>query len=563
MPITHRPIPTLPDCPLARRIAVNLRRSYPVGRQEFSRGFASQQMEFSVSTDDQFPVGEQARLVTTINATKPGDRIETPYVMVDAKTFVSHVTPENPGLYSVRTRYSSDGGSTWLRDPVPDAWVLVDPPQVDGMRLYSMIPSISGSIADWANDLERIKAMGFNTVHLLPLTMLDASQSPYSAHDLFSIDPSYVANGVSCDSLCQLEKFVEKARELQIALCFDLVLNHVGSNSLMVRQAPDWIVPDQDSPDGFRRARFWSDKGWLSWDDLVLINYEHPSERIRSDIYSYMTEYALFWGKYADYTNGFVRFDNLHSSDRNFILSVTKALHAEYPRLGIIAEYFTDEGTLLNNVPTWGLNLVLATPWNYHFVPELREYLKYIHRISEHVRYFMPITSHDSGSPTQEFGSVESTIPRYVAAALMGTGATGITQGVEWGEKERFNFIGKHPKVATPEKMQFADFLRRVNLILSQHTAFRGGDNCHFVDNGHHAVIAAFRRAKHSAHIGFLVACNFDITGEQILEVDLSAFLPGAGPFPCQDLLTGVTTTHPNSHVNLLLPPCAAQVLMF
>jgi len=59
----------------------------------------------------------------------------------------------------------------------------------------------------------------------------------------------------------------------------------------------------------------------------------------------------------------------------------------------------------------------------------------------------MPVTSHDSGTPAQEFGSVYSTIPRYVAAALLGTGATGVIQGVEFGNQEKINFMGRKPKM--------------------------------------------------------------------------------------------------------------------
>ena len=36
MPVTHRPIPTLPACPRPKPIAKDIRRSYPTGRQEFS-----------------------------------------------------------------------------------------------------------------------------------------------------------------------------------------------------------------------------------------------------------------------------------------------------------------------------------------------------------------------------------------------------------------------------------------------------------------------------------------------------------------------------------------------
>jgi hypothetical protein len=563
MAVTHRPIPVLPECPRARSIVNDIRRSYPTGRQEFCRAYSGSPFELTVSTGEQFPPNLQATLVTTLNANRGSEWIEVPFARIDDKTFTCKIVPQRPGLFSFWSRFSVDGGATWIHDPIPDAWVLVDPPQVDEMRLYTLIPSVSGTIADWSAELPKIKAMGFNTVHLLPLTTLDTSLSPYAARNLFDVDPSYLAKDTDRDGLAQLEEFIEKAKALEICLCFDLVLNHIGTDSNMVKRAPEWIMPDPTSPDGLRRARYWSDKGWLPWNDLVLIDYEHPSQKIRQDIWAYMTEYALFWAKYANETNGFVRFDNLHSSDKGFVDAVTLALHAEYPKVGIIAEYFTDAGTLLTTIPRWGLNLILATPWDNRFVPQLRDYLKYIHSVGEHVRFFMPITSHDSGSPAQEFGAIQSTIPRYVAAALLGTGATGITQGVEWGMKERINFIGKHPKLTQTGEPMFGDFLRKVNEILVAQPAFRRGENCLFVDNNHHAVIAAFRNDVRPGKGGFLVVCNFDILSEHAFETDLSQLLGTKGPIHCVDLLTGEEKNFTSARVCLVLGVCAAHVLMF
>ena len=79
------------------------------------------------------------------------------------------------GVLRVPAKASLDEGVNWVRDAVPVAWVMVDPPQVDGLRLYTLLPTASGSIGDWTADLERIKAMGFNAVHLLPITRLDVS----------------------------------------------------------------------------------------------------------------------------------------------------------------------------------------------------------------------------------------------------------------------------------------------------------------------------------------------------------------------------------------------------
>jgi len=563
MTIQHRRIPALPERSRVHPIAGKICRSYPVGRYNFSRACQGEALNLTITTEDPLPDNVEATLVTTLTSNGGNTWIEFPFVRADERTLMCRVMPEHPGLHFFRAEFSLDRGATWHRDTVPDAWILVDPPQVDGLRLYTMIPTVSGTVADWKADLKRILEMGFNAVHLLPVTTLDTSESPYAARDLFDIDPSYLMEMSRQDGLSQLEEYVEEARRLKIRLCFDLVLNHVGVNSTMARRAPDWIVPDHNQPDGFQRARYRYDQGWRTWNDLVLINYEHPSEAIRSEIWDYMTDYALFWAKYANDTGGFVRFDNLHSSDPDFVQALTVALQSEYPEVGLLAEYFTDDRTLLKTGSQWGLNLILATPWNYKFVPQLREYLKYIHSLSVHVRYFMPITSHDSGTPTQEFGTSDSTVPRYVAAALLGTGATGIPQGVEFGEKERINFIGRKPKMLYPAEPRFARFIGRVNAILADYPAFRRGGNCRFVDDGHPAIIAAFRRDAGTQALGFLVVCNFDTRSPQRIAVDLTPVLGTDEPIPCCELLSGETQIFPHPRLDLLLPPCTAQVLRF
>lgn len=563
MPSQHRRIPVLPERPCVHPVARQIYRSYPVGRQSISRACQGGILTLAITTKDPLANKVQASLMTTLNSKGADDWASVPFVRSDARTLTCSLTPAHPGLHSFRAEFSLDNGAIWLRDTVPDAWILIDPPQVDGLRIYTMIPTVSGTVADWKADLKRVSDLGFNAIHLLPVTALDKTQSPYAARDLFAIDPSYLMKGATQDGLSQLEDYVQEAKRLNIRLCFDLVLNHIGVDSTMARRAPDWIVPDQNQADGLKRAGYWCNQGWRIWNDLVLINYEHPSEAIRSEIRAYMTDYALFWAKYANDTGGFVRFDNLHSSDPDFVQAVTSAIHAEFPEVGLLAEYFSDETTLLRTGPQWGLNLVLATPWNCKFVPQLREYLNYIHRVSEQVRYFMPITSHDCGAPAQEFGSADSTVPRYVAAALLGTGATGIPQGVEFGEKERINFIGRQPKIQYAAEARFAKFIGQVNAILVQYPAFRRGANCQFVDDGHPAIIAAFRQEAGTQAFGFLVVCNFDTHDSQRIAVDLSALLQSDGPFSCSELLSGETRVLAHARFELNLQPCAAQVLKF
>ena len=563
MPFHHLPIPRLPERPCIHPISSHIERSYPVGRQNFSRAWQGKPMVLTISSEIPFNPSVLIELVTTLNVNNGAKWNSIPFQRVDDFSYECSIVPEHPGLRSFQAKFSVDGGATWASDTVPDAWVLVDPPQVDALRLYVLIPNVSGTIEDWTLDLDRIQGMGFNAIHLLPITKMDASRSPYAAKDLFALDPAYLSAKSRQEGLNQLGGYIDRAKELKIRLCFDLVLNHVGVESEMARIAPDWIVPDQDEPDRLKRAYYWSNQGWQKWRDLVLINYEHPSEAIRSEIWDYMTAYALFWAQFAHETGGFVRFDNLHSSDRDFVQAVSSKLHKQYPGLAILAEYFTDERTLLHSVPDWGLNLILATPWNEKFVPELRDYLKYLHRVSTHVRYLMPITSHDSGSPAQEFGRMESTVPRYVAAALLGTGATGMPFGVEFGESERVDFIGQKPKFDWNRAPQYAALITKVNQVLAEQAAFRCGDNCLFVDNDHHAVIGAFRMDPVDSRKGFLIVCNFDISDSQGLSVDLAPLLNSSFPLTAVDLLTGQRRSFPQAKAELYLPPCSALVLAF
>lgn len=557
-------IPALPSRPLVHSIGGTIHRSYPVGRLEYSRVTREDYFKISLTIDMDAPfrTNIMVNLATTLNSPGGKEWSSVPFVWADSRTLICQLKAPYCGLFSFRAEFSLDDGNSWMRDMVEDAWILVDPPQVDGLCMYTLLPNISGTIKEWITDLKRIKAMGFNAIHLLPLTTLDISQSPYSAKDLFSIDPSYLSSNGE-DSLEQLAEFVEAAKEEGIKLCFDLVLNHVGVNSYIAKQAPDWIIPDPSQSDGLQRAKYLSDQGWCFWEDLVLINYNHPSEAIRAEIWEYMTAYMLFWAKYADYTGGFVRFDNLHSSNPAFIKFLTQRLNSEFPCLAILAEYFADEKTLIRTGLDWRLNLTLATPWDYKFVPKLREYLKYTHRLSEFVRFFMPVTSHDSGTPAQEFCSVDATVPRYVTAALMGTGATGIVQGVEYGVEKKIEFIGHRQKMQFPDVARFGEFFRRVNGILSDYKVFRQPGNLHFEDVGHDAIIAAFRNETEGGTTGFLVACNFDIMSAQKITIDLTSYIGTHRDFQCLELISGEMIHFNSSVVNLVLPPCSAQVIHF
>jgi hypothetical protein len=426
------------------------------------------------------------------------------------------------------------------------------------VRFYTLIPSASGTISDWRRRLADVAAMGFDTLHLLPITPMGASQSPYAAARLFDVDERFRDPRQSSSALDQLDAFVEECRRAGLRLCFDLVLNHIASDSEMVNACPDWIVPDDGERDGFKRAGCWHMQRWIRWEDLVVINYDHPNTFVRRDIWDYMKQYALFWANYAAFTGGMVRFDNLHSSHGPFVADLSKTVRGQFPDLPILGEYFTDEMTLEQTVPNWGINLLLANSWERPFGPELRRYIQYLHNVGHRLRHLCALTTHDTGVPAQLFGSSRSVIPRYAICALYTTGQTGLVQGVEDGVQERIPFIGPPKKLDLAGGTDFRPLIARINALLAEHALFRQTGNLTFIDSGHAAILAAYRRSAETDG-GFLLLSNLDIYHTQHVSVNMPAY---GIPHPCTlaDRLGDETVTVQGPDYQFSLEPCGVKV---
>jgi hypothetical protein len=562
MTLQRLPIPHLPTHTLPTGEAGIVQRSFPFGKKNFFRLFRDQPLDLTITLNTHNAHPPQVVLHTDIGETGPGDWRDIPFTSTDERTFqLTHTIPRC-GLYRFRIKYSFDGGDQWCWDRVPHSYVMVDPPSLRTVRLYTLIPSASGTISDWKRLLPDIATMGFDALHLLPVSQMGFSDSPYAASNLFDVDARYRDLSDPRSTLDQFEDFVETCRRHGLRLCLDLVLNHVSADSQIVQSRPDWIVPDDSEPDGFKRAGCWHMQNWIRWEDLVPLQYDHPSTFVRRDVADYMKQYAAFWSNYAAYTGGMVRFDNLHSSNTDFVADLSADLRQKFPDLGIFGEYFTDELTLEKTVPEWGINLLLANSWEYPFGPQLRHYIHYLHTVSSRLRHLCAITTHDTGVPTQLFGSESSALPRYAICALYTLGQTGLVQGVEAGVQERIPFIGKASKLDLTPKPEYQAFFARINALLALHDVFKQSGNLVFVDNGHEAVLAAFRRDLTNKGGAFLLIANLDIYHPQTVTITLSRN-DLSFPVSAKEALTGEIQTFLEPTFPFTLGPCGVKVFEF
>ena len=472
--------------------------------------------------------------------------------------FEYRVQLEKPGTFRFRIKYSLDDGQTWRRDRLSFFTVIVEPRGFKQVKLYSLIPRISGSFSDWIELLPHIKSMGFNTIHLLPITFMDKSKSPYAAYDLFSPDPDYGNPGDNRPLLVQFEEFVQKARESGIKLCFDLVLNHVGVTSQIAKTCPDWIVPDEKEDDGFLRAGAMHGQEWVQWRDLGLLNYDNPDKEQRRSLWAYMSQYVHFWSFYAHYTGGMVRLDNLHSSNEKFLVSVLESTREKYPNLSVFAELFTEHKNLERLMKKYALHFLLATPWGAKFAPYLRNYITYIHSIKNKVKYIFPISTHDSGSPAEEYGSIQSTIPRYVISMLYTTGHTGIVQGCEYCLEKKVEFIGHQEPLLEGHTPRLAPFFRMINNLASTYPHFSNHSDLIFIDQDHDSILGALRPGRPEDGCDFLLLANLDIHNYQTLIVK------GKMPYSeveAIDMAHNKRKVHlPRFGLNITMEPCGIRI---
>lgn len=559
MPLIRQSIPPLTPRSLPRGEAGIVQRSFPFGQKNFFRHFHDEPLQLTITLNQRNSHPPQVVLHSDVGATAPGEWVDLPFTTTNEREFHLSLTFPRCGLYRFRIKYSLDGGDQWFWDRVPHSYVMVDPPSIRTVRLYTLIPSASGNISDWKALLPSISAMGFDSVHLLPITQMGYSNSPYAANDLFDVDSRYRDPADPRSALEQFEGFVQACRDQKIRLCLDLVLNHISVDSRMVASCPDWIIADDAEPDGFKRAGCWHMQKWIRWEDLVLLNYDHPNTFIRHDICDYMKQYARFWSNYAAYTGGMVRFDNLHSSNNDFVADLSATLRTNFPNLAILGEYFTDEGTLERTVPEWGINMLLANSWEYPFGPPLRHYISYLHTVAGRLRHLCAITTHDTGVPSQLFGDERSAIPRYAICALYTLGQTGMVQGVEAGVKERIPFIGPARKMELKPIPEIRDWITRLNKLLAERPVFQQNGNLTFVDHGHEAILGAYRRDLTGKQPGVLIFSNLDIYHDQ----SLAANLVGYGlkfPLTLKDLFSGETITLTEPLFHITVKPCSVKV---
>ena len=191
-----------------------------------------------------------------------------------------------------------------------------------GATVYQMFvrnDTPQGTLAASSARLDEVRALGVNTIYLLPIYPTGALRgkgslgSPYSVKDYEAIDPRL-------GSLADFDAFVSRAHTLGLRVILDIVFNHTAWDNPLVKQHPEWYLHDASGSIRSPQA---------DWSDVAGLDTARP------DVQAYLTSVGLFWlGRGVD---GF-RADVSGNLPLSFWQDFRAALKAVNPQALLLAE---------------------------------------------------------------------------------------------------------------------------------------------------------------------------------------------------------------------------------
>jgi glycosidase len=214
-----------------------------------------------------------------------------------------------------------------------------------------------GDIQGLMNHLDYLKDLGVTAVWMTPEIENDephASYHGYAVTDYYKIDPRFGTNEL-------YKAYVEKCHAMGLKVIKDLVHNHIGTESWLIRDIPmqSWVHQwPKYTNSNFRdaavmdpHASFTDKKVMLDgWFDRSMADLNENNPYVQN----YLTQNHIWWVEYAG-LDGF-RLDTYPYNDPEYMADWAKKVKAEFPRFSIYGEtlvwsvanqaYFTQGNTV-------------------------------------------------------------------------------------------------------------------------------------------------------------------------------------------------------------------------
>lgn len=414
---------------------------------------------------------------------------------------------------------------------------------------------VHGTFATTERALERVAAMGFDTVYFPPIHPIgtvnrkgrDNTLNPEpgdvgSPWAIGSADGGHDAVHPELGTVADFEHLVGRAEELGLEVAIDLALQCAPDHPWAAAHPEFFTV----LPDG---TIAFAENPPKKYQDIYPLNFDNAREAIYREI----LRVVVFWIERGVRT---FRVDNPHTKPTNFWYWLIRTVHESHPEVIFLAEAFTAPPRL------YGLSKAGFTQSYTYFTwkvdkEELTEFMQDTVELADISRPNLFVNTPDILHASLQYGGRAMFAIRAALAATLSP-LWGVYSGYELYENiavkpgseeylhsEKYELRPRDFESALASGDSLQPFLTRLNEIRRSQPALQQLRNLtfHEVDNDH---VIAYSKVDPSTGNALLVVVNLDPrrTQEATVTVDLEAVgLPDDAEYPVHDLITGAEWT--------------------
>jgi glycosidase len=372
----------------------------------------------------------------------------------------------------------------------PDA-PFADVPNTSDMVMYEINErafSTSGNFAGILPRLDSIKALGVNTIWLMPIHPIGVTKtvnSPYCITNFKEVSAEY-------GTLDDLKNLVREAHKRKMAVIIDWVANHTSWDCPWLQQDKSWYTQDGNGtvlhPPG------------TNWKDVADLNFDNAAMRLE------MIKALKYWvlnanidgyrcdaADYVPFDFWKQAIDSLKKIPNRKLIFLAEGARPDHFNAGFQLNFGWDFFKRNKNIIRYGqaaTGFFATHQSEYNAIPAGSHKLRFT-------------SNHDEcawdDTPIEIFNSIEGSMSAFVISTYMG-GVPLIYNGQEVACPVKLPFFSKYPIDWTNNSAIFKEY-RNLMAFRAAHNALRTGDLESFSDNN----VVVFKRKTNTDEVLVLV----------------------------------------------------------
>ncbi len=146
-------------------------------------------------------------------------------------------------------------------------------------QVYLRQHTEEGTFSSFLDDLDRIKSMGVDVIHFLPIHPIGIEKKkgdlgcPYSISDYMKVNDEY-------GTLEDFKNLIEECHKAEIKVMIDVVFNHTSHDSDLLKNHPEWFYRNEQGELANRVGDWW---------DITDLDFGNK------DLWTYLIEVLKYW----------------------------------------------------------------------------------------------------------------------------------------------------------------------------------------------------------------------------------------------------------------------------